>query len=332
MFSPGEQSVKYSMLHCVFLFPVLTTAALWAGSVLATDVSCQTNENGTFHCQDHDPKLTSVPREKISDTTKEIDLSQNNITFIQKKDFKGLVKVQKLVLSFNSIAKIPKNVFSAMPSLESLQLVQTNIFTIDEKAFSGLKDLKELNISGNELTTLHAKTFSPLAALETVDLGWNLISNLPETMFSGSKSLISLNLKKNKLKSVGFVRNIPNVIQDAMAIVKQMKEQIRREKNPIGTAAAAASQEPGITNRGAPFHLDLSGNRLKCCPLMWLRQEELLGNVRLVAPRCVEKQMKWTMMTENFAPHQCELADLASVQIGQLPEGFDLEQQIIAGQ
>lgn len=51
----------------------------------------------------------------------------------------GLRGLDSLILAHNKLTKVPANVFSHLPFLNSLELEGNNIAYIDENAFAGLE-------------------------------------------------------------------------------------------------------------------------------------------------------------------------------------------------
>ncbi|XP_043679296.1 chaoptin-like [Vespula pensylvanica] len=121
-----------------------------------------------------------------------LDLSYNNITFIDNAFLKPFLHLQYLDLSFNKITSISENAFSQLFNLKTLRI--NNNFLISLK-FNELPDnLIELRIEYNKIV----KLFYEPSQIEELNIEFNNISRL-ETNLASLHSLEYLNVSDNKL-------------------------------------------------------------------------------------------------------------------------------------
>ncbi|KAF7387374.1 hypothetical protein HZH68_013051 [Vespula germanica] len=121
-----------------------------------------------------------------------LDLSYNDITFIDNVFLKPFLYLQYLDLSFNKITSISENAFSQLFNLKTLRI--NNNFLISLK-FNELPDnLIELHIEYNKIV----KLFYEPSQIEELNIEFNNISRL-ETNLASLHSLEYLNVSDNKL-------------------------------------------------------------------------------------------------------------------------------------
>ncbi|KAH3881286.1 hypothetical protein DPMN_005211, partial [Dreissena polymorpha] len=150
-----------------------------------------------------------------------IDLSSNEISFIDERVFAELPSLREIKINNNKLTEIP--IFKQNPVLERLELTHNQIHTINPVALQHLKKLDLLDLSNNvlrevtntsfpanlSLTKLYVKNnellyfevgcLYNLTKLEHVKMSKNKISHLPKDIFAKSSSIKVLDLSKNKL-------------------------------------------------------------------------------------------------------------------------------------
>ena len=135
---------------------------------------------------------------------RELKLSRADIRSLHSRDFSGLVNMEHLDLSWNSLVNFPKGIFDGLSRLESLNLSDNPIEFLPEELFSGLDNLKVLAISqevhpNRLLTHLPELIFEGLGNLRVLDLSRNALKRLPEGVFNGLANLEHLDLSGNVL-------------------------------------------------------------------------------------------------------------------------------------
>ena len=131
-----------------------------------------------------------------------LDLSESEISALQRHDFSGLDSLKWLRLNDNSLTELPPGVFSGLTSLEILWLQDNSLTSLPENVFSGLGRLRELVLFENSLSVLPEGLFSGLGALETLRLQDNSLSTLPERVFQGLNRLRQLTFIGNSLSDL----------------------------------------------------------------------------------------------------------------------------------
>lgn len=150
---------------------------------------------------------------------KQINLADNQISEITGHNFKSLMNIEKVDISYNQLfaishdrityskcknlnikgnklIKFPASI-SDTHTLEKLDLSENKISSIDDNAFDGLENLIELDLSFNELTYLPT-SIGKLTKLKRLNLSGNRIGSLPKE-FENLTSLEFLDLDNNPI-------------------------------------------------------------------------------------------------------------------------------------
>lgn len=135
-------------------------------------------------------KSTTISKPVISLIS--LDLSYNNITFIDNVFLKPFLHLQHLDLSFNKITLISENAFLQLPDLRTLRI--NNNFLISLNFNELPENLIELHIEYNKIVKLLYESFQ----IRGLDVEFNNISRL-ETNLASLHSLVYLNVSGNKL-------------------------------------------------------------------------------------------------------------------------------------
>ncbi|XP_046833931.1 toll-like receptor 3 [Vespa crabro] len=135
-------------------------------------------------------KSTTISQSVISLIT--LDLSHNDITFIDDVFFKSFLHLQHLDLSFNKITSISENIFLQLSDLRTLGINNNFLTSLN---FNELpENLIELHTEYNEIVNL---LYEP-SQIQELNIEFNNISWL-ETNLSSFHSLEYLNLSGNEL-------------------------------------------------------------------------------------------------------------------------------------
>ncbi|KAK1169815.1 toll-like receptor 7 isoform X1 [Acipenser oxyrinchus oxyrinchus] len=159
---------------------------------------------------------------------KTLDLSRNNIFFINPTEFKHLGDLRCLNLSGNAMSQsLNGSEFSYLSELEYLDFSNNRIDLLYSTAFQELKNLKVLDLSHNNFYFLsegitHMLNFTKnLPKLQTLLLNYNKISTSTNTVME-SHSLEILEFKGNRLDILWrdgdtrysyYFRNLSNLVQ-----------------------------------------------------------------------------------------------------------------------
>ncbi len=143
----------------------------------------------------------------------ELDLSCNNISFVEKRinkpilypDLQELKRLKKLNLRHNEINYITPQIFS-LKQLQELDLSNNKITSIPREVCY-LTNLQKLNLSSNKLDNPYGSLeYFPLALTELkqlreLDLSGNAITSIPSEI-AKLQQLQRLDLRRNKLISI----------------------------------------------------------------------------------------------------------------------------------
>jgi Leucine-rich repeat (LRR) protein len=172
-----------------------------------------------------------------------LDLSQNEIQFIDFNAFEGIYDLEYLVLSQNKLQTIElkskslenlkelnlrdneiQNVgnlmFENLYYLVELDLSDNWIDEIDINVFFNLTKLKKLVLNLNELKLIRKRVFKHLINLQDLDLSKNVLEELNSEMFYGLENLKNLRLNENFIKIIG---------QDSFLNLKNLNGEINLE-------------------------------------------------------------------------------------------------------
>ncbi|MBN3283525.1 TLR7 protein, partial [Polyodon spathula] len=149
--------------------------------------------------------LSPIVNKDCSRFGKTLDLSRNNIFFINPTEFKYLGNLRCLNLSGNAMSQsLNGSEFSYLSELEYLDFSNNRIDLMYSTAFQELKNLKVLDLSHNNFYFLsegitHMLNFTKnLPKLQTLLLNYNKISTSTNTVME-SHSLEILEFKGNRL-------------------------------------------------------------------------------------------------------------------------------------
>ena len=156
--------------------------------------------------------LTSLKCSSINVTSvRGISINVSNLTFINvdftniKYDyFKGLITLQKLGITGNTINYIKNKTFSDLNSLLTLDLMSNNIQYIASSAFYGLIKLNTLKLNNNKLIGLDAGTFTihnKTGIYELIDISGNALTSIKSGLFI-SHYIKRIDLSDNKISNI----------------------------------------------------------------------------------------------------------------------------------
>uniref|UniRef100_A0A8B9S9S9 Leucine rich repeat containing G protein-coupled receptor 6 n=1 Tax=Apteryx owenii TaxID=8824 RepID=A0A8B9S9S9_APTOW len=133
----------------------------------------------------------------------ELRLSGNQISRIPGEAFSGLYSLKILMLQNNQLSRIPAEALRDLPNLQSLRLDANLISVVPEKSFEGLLSLRHLWLDDNALTEIPVQALNHLPALQAMTLALNQIWHIPDYAFQNLSSLVVLHLHNNRIQSLG---------------------------------------------------------------------------------------------------------------------------------
>ncbi|KAF2886860.1 hypothetical protein ILUMI_19313, partial [Ignelater luminosus] len=131
----------------------------------------------------------------VWDEIQKLNLSHNELVFVQAQDFK-MLKLQILDFSFNNLSSLG-NLSYNLPSLKEFHLNNNYISIMNGDIFQKLTELQILNIANNKIKSLDSHTFSNLQKLEKLYLSNNLITDLRERPFQYLENVNEIHLENN---------------------------------------------------------------------------------------------------------------------------------------
>ncbi|XP_035284833.1 toll-like receptor 13 [Anguilla anguilla] len=150
----------------------------------------------------------------------DLSLQRNNISFLKRAQFGGLVQLKRLNLSSNILSEIQPDTFQGLTQLRDLLLYNNHITKIPTGLFHYLPQVTTLDLSLNKLKYLNSSQCKS-STLENLDLSYNNISWLSLSGFSG---LIFLCLSFNPI-----LHPVPHPLALAPSITRLMLQGIAPE-------------------------------------------------------------------------------------------------------
>jgi hypothetical protein len=189
-----QPSRRNGTLH----FVVNTLIAFW----VLTSASCY-EEYAIL--SDHG--LSEVPKD-LQQNVIVLDLSNNNITTIERNDFSKVKKVKNSNLSYNNIRKIHDGSFEHLGDLEEVDLSYNSIIYLPPNLFSGNNNLTKVYLMKNWLqVTVYAPKAGHILeriSLTYLDISFCNITSVSRESFSGLPNLQTLKMSGNSLKQLDF--------------------------------------------------------------------------------------------------------------------------------
>lgn len=136
------------------------------------------------------------------DQLNELDISFNELDYLDVAPFENLTSLRVLDLSHNSIAFLHDDLFKGLTNLEKLYLGNNRISIFDSTTFESCKNLKILSLENNPILTLDEDAFVYLPALREIGLENTGLAALPDNVFKSNPRLIHINLAQNNLEMV----------------------------------------------------------------------------------------------------------------------------------
>ncbi|XP_007939105.1 transforming growth factor beta activator LRRC32 [Orycteropus afer afer] len=130
-----------------------------------------------------------------------LDLSTNEINFLQPGVFQALPHLEYLNLAHNHLAV--GNGLGPLPQVTSLDLSGNSLYSgLVEQLLGEAPALRTLSLAENSLTRLARHTFWGMPALERLDLHSNVLMDIEEGAFEALPHLVHLNLSRNSLTCI----------------------------------------------------------------------------------------------------------------------------------
>ncbi len=157
-----------------------------------------------------------ILRFRYIDSLKELDLSQKNITKLDKT-IGYLRSLKKLNLEFNLITGVETETFNNLESLfylSDLNLDANPMIILRDDGFKNLSKLTNLNVKYCSIYIMEENAFRGLNNLRNLYLHNNLIKKIESSTFLNLKCLVLLDLSSNELDSISFTFAVENVLEE----------------------------------------------------------------------------------------------------------------------
>lgn len=138
-----------------------------------------------------------------------IDLSSNKIRELRPQIFIECISVTELNLVNNDITYIADNAFEGMSQLKELHLSNNQIKMLNPKVFYYLIEITYIELDGNQLETLDEDLFENNRQLREVNLSKNKLQHIPKKIFRSVVEEVTLYIEYNYIDT--FTEEIPNV-------------------------------------------------------------------------------------------------------------------------
>lgn len=143
----------------------------------------------------------------------ELNLSYNSISDLSRDVFKPHMKIRRFNLSHNRLRALPFQVFSPMLSMLELDLSYNFLVTFLDHYFKFNKNIEKLLLNNNRLVKITSNALVDLTNLRHLDLSHNYLQTISMGLFDSLSDLQYLNLADNPLLSLasGTFRNLNNL-------------------------------------------------------------------------------------------------------------------------
>ncbi|XP_075947606.1 toll-like receptor 3 [Anarhichas minor] len=143
-----------------------------------------------------------------------LDLSRNEMVKIEEGAFRGLSRLQTLILTDNNIRQLTKDTFQGLKSLKKLQLTKALVKShttpiIDDFAFQPLSDLESLILQRTAIHEIREHTFTGLTSLQELDMSWSSYTSLRNITNKTFVSLAGSPLRKLNLTGTAIAQINP---------------------------------------------------------------------------------------------------------------------------
>ncbi|XP_066154722.1 insulin-like growth factor-binding protein complex acid labile subunit [Euwallacea fornicatus] len=177
----------------------------------------------------------------------ELHLTNNSIFHVDPGAFHGTRKVKQIFLDRALTGPLPDMVFQDLVLLRELYLNNNDLKMLNKDTFYGLANLENLDLSNNKLSELNGSVAN-LGQLKFLTLSNNLLTMITRTELTGLKSLVTLDLSMNSLYFFNINIGPPNSLR-----------MLNLSRNMLGYSILKEGQFNDLKNLE---NLDLSRNSL----------------------------------------------------------------------
>ncbi|XP_078669195.1 trophoblast glycoprotein-like isoform X1 [Branchiostoma floridae x Branchiostoma belcheri] len=218
-----------------------------------------------------DQQMALVPSAQIPIGTRELYLNRTKITNLIRNQFANLVAMSVLDLSYNQLYFIDAGAFFGLGNLQELSLQFNNLTAIPPMFLPRLAKLKLYN---NHLVNITAGAFRDLSGLTHLYLSSiPTLQMLHDNAFQGLNNLVLLSIRKNNLKKIPTLQDIPNIVTLDLSVnnFTTIKNTTFRTLNKLkelklGSCNIQSIEAGTFADNYALEKLDLTNNKLETLP------------------------------------------------------------------
>ncbi|XP_066249550.1 insulin-like growth factor-binding protein complex acid labile subunit, partial [Euwallacea similis] len=177
----------------------------------------------------------------------ELHLTNNSISYIDPGAFHGTRKVKQIFLDRALAGPLPDMVFQDLVLLRELYLNNNDLKMLNRDTFHGLANLENLDLSNNMLSELNGSVAN-LGQLKFLMLSNNSLTIIKRTELIGLKKLVTLDLSMNSIHLLNLNIGQPNSLR-----------MLNLSRNMLGYSFQKEGQFYDLNNLE---NLDLSRNSL----------------------------------------------------------------------
>lgn len=202
-------------------------------------------------------RLREVHRDAFKDLKIliEIDLSENEISFLDPETFHDNERLRILYLNGNPLKELVKEQFPTLPHLRTLELEACQLKVIHRDTFIHLLALESLNLKGNKLRSLSEKTFMNLH-LKSLSLDGNLwkcdcdLRAFRDWFLSSNLQSVSLSCLEPEIVRDRLWKDIPSeefACPPEVVLTTQSQVQAEAGENVSFSCRVSGDPEPKVT-------------------------------------------------------------------------------------
>ncbi|RWS17328.1 leucine-rich repeat neuronal protein 3-like protein [Dinothrombium tinctorium] len=131
-----------------------------------------------------------------------IDLSANKFKSLFAGVFRGLKRLETLIMKNGQLRYINEHAFDGLENLRHLDIENNHIVSVYLELFQSILNLHVLNLNGNSISHLTGGIFASLNGLRKLLLSGNRITGINNNAFVGLENLEEMHLNNNYLSKV----------------------------------------------------------------------------------------------------------------------------------
>lgn len=133
---------------------------------------------------------------------KTLEISGNQIPYLQSGAFRGCHTVESLTLLVNEIALIDENAFDDMPNLHTINLALNPIHEVQEYLLRYQTHLESFRIEPS-VSTIHPRAFQTTSNMRSLTLQLNRLEIISAGTFTNMPYLTEISLRINSIRYIG---------------------------------------------------------------------------------------------------------------------------------